>query len=174
VLGILSVAGGLLNLPAFVGGHAALEHWLEPVMAAAMRAFPLALPHGDTEWALIAGAVSIAAVGLLLGWRMTLARPIPTARDAPEDTGFARVLFRKYYVDEIYNAFIVRPLVGISRWVLWKGIDQGVIDGAGANGSAALARGLGWIGSRLQSGQLGFYVAVFLIGAVWLIRAVGR
>ena len=84
------------------------------------------------------------------------------------------MLFRKYYVDEIYDALIVRPLVGLSRLVLWKGVDQGLIDGVGANGSAALARGLGWIGSRLQSGQLGFYMVVFLVGAVWLLRAMVR
>ena len=174
ILGILSVAGGLLNLPAFAGGHHALETWLEPVMAAAQAAMPVEMPHGTTEWLLIAAAVTVALIGLLLGWRTTLARPIPTAAAAPPETGFARVLFRKYYVDEIYDALIVRPLVGISRLVLWKGVDQGLIDGVGANGSASLARGLGWIGSRLQSGQLGFYMVVFLVGAVWLLRAVAR
>jgi NADH-quinone oxidoreductase subunit L len=174
ILGLLSVVGGLLNLPAFAGGHHALETWLEPVMAAAQAVMPVEMPHGTTEWLLIAAAVTVAVVGLLLGWRSTLARPIPTAAAARPETGFARVLFRKYYVDEIYDALIVRPLVGISRWVLWKGVDQGLIDGVGANGSASLARGLGWIGSRLQSGQLGFYLVIFLVGAVWLLRAVAR
>ena len=174
ILGILSVVGGLINLPAFAGGHHALETWLEPVMAAAQAVMPVEMPHGTTEWLLIAAAVTVALIGLLLGWRTTLARPIPVAAAAPPETGFARVLFRKYYVDEIYDALIVRPLVGISRLVLWKGVDQGLIDGVGANGSASLARGLGWIGSRLQSGQLGFYMVVFLVGAVWLLRAVVR
>ena len=174
ILGILSVVGGLINLPAFAGGHHALETWLEPVMAAAQAVMPVEMPHGTTEWLLIAAAVTVALIGLLLGWRTTLARPIPVAATAPPETGFARVLFRKYYVDEIYDALIVRPLVGISRLVLWKGVDQGLIDGVGANGSASLARGLGWIGSRLQSGQLGFYMVVFLVGAVWLLRAVVR
>jgi len=174
ILGLLSVVGGLLNLPGFAGGHHALETWLEPVMAAAQGVMPVEMPHGTTEWLLIAAAVTVAVVGLLLGWRSTLARPIPTAAAARPETGFARVLFRKYYVDEIYDALIVRPLVGISRWVLWKGVDQGLIDGVGANGSASLARGLGWIGSRLQSGQLGFYMVIFLVGAVWLLRAVAR
>jgi NADH-quinone oxidoreductase subunit L len=174
VLGILSVAGGLINLPAFAGGHHQLERWLEPVLSAAQRTFAVTMPHGTSEYVLIAIAVAIAAVGLLLGWRMSLAQQIVPADKAPQDTGFAKLLYRKYYIDEIYDALVVRPLVGISKWVLWKGVDQGLIDGAGANGSAALARGLGWIGSRLQSGQLGFYVAVFLIGAVWLIRSVAR
>jgi hypothetical protein len=50
-------------------------------------------------------------------------------------------------------------------------VDQGLVDGAAVNGSAAFARGLGWLGSRLQSGALGVYVVIFLIGAVWLLRA---
>jgi len=77
-------------------------------------------------------------------------------------------------VDEFYHAVIVRPLVGLSRWVLWRGVDQGLVDGAGVNGSAAIARGLGWLGSRLQTGNLGAYVMVFLFGAVWLLRALTR
>jgi NADH-quinone oxidoreductase subunit L len=174
VLGVLSVAGGLLNLPALVGGGAALGRWLEPVVAVASRQMPLIMPEGSAEWALVASAVIVALAGLLVGWRVTIARPIPTAREAPEEVGFARILNRKYYVDELYDAIIVRPLVGISRWILWKGVDQGLIDGIGANGSAGLMRGLGWLGSRLQSGQLGFYVIVFVLGAVWILRAVAR
>jgi NADH-quinone oxidoreductase subunit L len=173
-LGVLSAVGGLLNLPHWLGGHEALGRWLEPALTAANRNVPVAMPEGSTQWALIGAAVTVAAIGLLLGWRMTLAKPIPTAQAAPPETGFARVLFRKYYVDEIYHALLVRPLVGISRWILWKGVDQGVVDGAAVNGSAAIARALGWIGSRLQSGHVGVYVVVFLIGAVWLLRALAR
>jgi NADH-quinone oxidoreductase subunit L len=173
-LGLLTVVGGLINLPAFAGGHEPLEHWLEPVLAKAHDIMPLVMPQGQTEWLLIGGAVAIAVLGLLLGWKVTLAKPIRAAHEAPLDTGFSLVLFRKYYIDELYDGLIVRPVVAISRFVLWKGVDQGLIDGVGANGSAALARGLGWVGSRLQSGQLGFYVVVFLIGAVWLLRAMAR
>ncbi|HTL04242.1 MAG TPA: hypothetical protein VL241_00725, partial [Gemmatimonadales bacterium] len=169
-----TVAGGLLNLPAFAGGHEGLAHWLEPGLKTALQKVPLVPVEGRTETLLIAGAVIVALAGLLLGWRATLARPIPVAREAPAERGFARVLFHKYYIDELYRAVIVRPLVGISRWILWKGVDQGLVDGAAVNGSAAFMRGLGWLGSRLQSGQLGVYVVIFLIGAVWLLRALAR
>jgi len=64
--------------------------------------------------------------------------------------------------------------VSLSRFVLWKVVDQGVIDGLAVNGSGGLARGLGWLGGRLQSGQLGFYVVVFLVGAVWVLHAIAR
>jgi NADH-quinone oxidoreductase subunit L len=96
------------------------------------------------------------------------------AKEAPPEQGFWRVVYHKYYIDEIYHGLIVRPLVGLSRLVLWKGIDKGLIDGLLVHGSAALARGLGWLGSRLQTGQVGVYVLTFLIGAVWLLRAMAR
>jgi hypothetical protein len=64
--------------------------------------------------------------------------------------------------------------VWISRVVLWKGLDAGVIDTAGVNGSAAVARALGWLGSRLQTGQVGTYVVFFVIGAIAVLAALLR
>jgi len=174
VLGVLSLIGGAINLPTFAGGHHALEERLEPVTAPGAAFARVELPHGATELLLVGGAILIGVVGLVLGYRATLARRIPTASEAPEDTGLARVLNRKYYVDEIYDAAIVRPLVWLSRVVLWKGVDQGVVDGAAVNGTAKLSRGLGWLGSRLQTGQVGVYVVLFLVGALWILRAVTR
>jgi NADH-quinone oxidoreductase subunit L len=174
VLGVLSVVGGALNLPAFIGGNHALEHWLEPVLAPASQFLHLELPHGTTEYILVGSAVLIGAIGLIAGFRMTLASRIVPARDAAPDTGVAKVLLRKYYVDELYDAVIVRPLVWLSRVILWRGVDENLIDGAAVNGSARISRGLGWLGSRLQTGQVGVYVILFLFGALWVLRAMTR
>ena len=174
VLGVLSAIGGVINLPTFAGGHHALETWLEPVTAAGAAFARVELPHGTTELVLVAGAILVGVVGLLLGYRATVARRVLPAREAPEDTGLALVLNRKWYVDEFYDAAIVRPFVWLSRVVLWKGMDQGLVDGAAVNGTAKLSRGLGWLGSRLQTGQVGVYVVLFLVGALWILRAVIR
>jgi NADH-quinone oxidoreductase subunit L len=172
VLGVFSALGGLLNLPRFMGGGGAMEHWLEPVMAPAARTFGLEMPHGNTEFVLIAAAVAIGAVGLVLGWWLTMRQHQLSAAESPADRGFARVLHRKYYVDELYDALIVRPLVWLSRVVLWRGVDQGVVDGAAVNGTARLSRGLGWLGSRLQTGQVGVYIILFLAGVLWVLHTV--
>ena len=172
VLGVLSAVGGMLNLPPFIGGGAALEHWIEPVTAPSAAFFRLQMPQGSTELFLVGAAVLIGVIGLLAGWKATLRRPIPPAAEAPADTGLARLLNRKYYVDEIYDALIVRPVVWLSRVVLWKGVDQGVVDGAAVNGTAKVSQGLGWLGSRLQTGQVGAYVLLFLVGALWILHAI--
>jgi NADH-quinone oxidoreductase subunit L len=172
LLGILSAVGGALNLPEAFGGHQALERWLEPVTAPAAAFTRVEAPHGATEYYLIGAAVLIGIVGLIAGWRATLARPIPTARAAPPERGLALVLNRKYYVDELYDSLVVRPVVWLSRAVLWRGVDQGVVDGAAVNGMARLSQGLGWLGSRLQTGQVGVYIVLFLVGALWILGAV--
>jgi NADH-quinone oxidoreductase subunit L len=173
-LGILTVVGGALNVPELLGGHAWLHHWLEPVTApGAALAAPHHLSRG-VEWTLVAVAVLVAAAGITLAFRLLKpAALVPAAQAAPE-TGLGRLLWKKWYVDEVYDALIVRPLVWLSREVLWKRVDQGLIDGIAVNGAAATSRALGWIGARLQTGQVGFYVVVFMIGVLAVVAAAAR
>ena len=174
VLGVLSAVGGALNLPHLVGGHAALERWLEPVLEPGLRFTHLVMPAGSTEYFLVGAAVAIGALGLFLGFRATLSRPTLPAKEAPADTGLGLVLNRKYYVDELYDAAVVRPIGWLSRVVLWRGVDQGVVDGLAVNGSAWVSRLAGGGLRLLQTGQVGIYVVLFLVGALWILRAVIR
>ena len=79
------------------------------------------------------------------------------------------MLNKAWYVNEIYDALIVRPLVWFSREVLWKFIDQRVIDSATVNGVARGARALGWANRWFQTGQVGVYVAVFVVGVLLIL-----
>ncbi|NUQ11730.1 MAG: NADH-quinone oxidoreductase subunit L [Gemmatimonadaceae bacterium] len=175
VLGVLSVAGGLLNLPAFMGSLSqTLHHWLEPVTGEAA----LRITQGEeahlalgTEGALIGIAVLIAVGGIVYAF-MRLKPAVLLPKDqSPEAHGFERVLEHKYYVDEIYDRTVVKPVVGISTRILWKGMDAGLIDGLLVNGSGYLMRGLGWMGARLQSGQVGTYAWVLVIGVLAVLGA---
>jgi NADH-quinone oxidoreductase subunit L len=166
-LAALTVAGGLLNLP-HVG---TLHQWLEPVTrGAAQLAGEAGLPLG-TELALMALAVLVAATGIWLArTRLQPELLVPAERAKPE-TGWQKLLLEKYRVDEFYDAVVVRPVVWLSRVVLWKGLDAGAIDAAAVNGSAVVARTLGWLGSRLQTGQVGTYVLIFVVGAIAVLGA---
>ncbi|HEU5171567.1 MAG TPA: NADH-quinone oxidoreductase subunit L [Gemmatimonadales bacterium] len=172
ILGGLSVVGGAVNMPEAVGGREALAAWLAPVLEPARALWPLHLPHGTTEYILVGAAVAVGAVGLLVGYRRTLARPIPTPREAPPERGFARVLNRKYYVDEIYDALFVRPLVWLSDRVLWRTVDKAVVDGVLVHGGVFASRWIGRLGSRIQNGQLGVYAVLFVLGAVWVLHTI--
>ena len=82
------------------------------------------------------------------------------------------MLLNKWYVDELYDATIIKPLVGGSRRVLWRFFDAGVIDGAFVNGSAWVMKAFGFVGSAVQTGRLGWYLFVFVIGTLVILRAV--
>ncbi len=176
VLGVLSAVGGFLNVPAFMGGSARLEHWLAPALETppALAAPTTAAAAGAGEWILVALAVAVALVGMVAAWRLLDPATLVPARLAPAETGLGKILWKKWYVDELYDACVVRPLVWLSRRVLWQGIDQGVIDGAGVNGAARTARTLGWLGSRLQSGEVGFYVLWFVVGVLAVLGLAAR
>jgi NADH-quinone oxidoreductase subunit L len=176
ILGALAAVGGWLNLPAFapLGRVGALEHWLDPVVGESTKRVVAGAAETSTslEYSLVGLAVLIAVGGIALAIaRLKPERLVPKREAAPEE-GFEKVLVNKYYVDEIYDKTIVRPVVGTSRSLLWRGIDVGLIDGLGVNGSAYFARFVGWVGSQLQSGQLGTYAWVLALGVLVVIGAV--
>ena len=177
VLGMLSLAGGWLNVPALLSGIGPvgmLDHWLEPVVGeASLRTTLGAAPHlpHQTELVLVGVAIAIAVAGIAFAvWRLKPAALVPK-KDAVPSEGFVRVLENKYFVDEGYDKAFVQPTLGVSRAVLWKGLDNGVIDGLFVNGSALLARAIGWTGSQLQTGQVGTYAWVLLIGVITILGA---
>ena len=169
VLGVLSAIGGILNVPALYHGGEWLHHWLEPVVHPGAALRPEAQLSSATEWMLVGIAVATAIIGMVGAWRLLRPQDLVPARSAPEERGFARVLRNKWYIDEIYDALFVRPLVWVSREVLWKQVDQRVIDGAAVNGAARGARALGWTNRWLQSGQVGTYVAIFVVGVLLIL-----
>jgi NADH-quinone oxidoreductase subunit L len=124
------------------------------------------------EYVLIGAAVVIAAVGILIAWRRLKPEALVPKAQAPASEGFQRVLENKYYVDEMYEKTIIRPTYATSRNLLWRGIDVGLIDGLMVNGSAWFARGVGWMGSALQSGQVGTYAWVLVLGVLAVVGAV--
>ena len=78
----------------------------------------------------------------------------------------------KYYVDEALDRTVVEPTYVVSRSFLWRFVDNGVIDGLFVNGSAALARTFGWIGSRLQTGNTGIYAWSLVVGVLLLLGVI--
>ena len=177
VLGVLSVIGGWLNLPESIklGRIGVLDRWLEPVVGEST----LRITHGvvpetnpTLEYALIGVALAIAIIGIIVAWTMLKRAQLVPKREAKPEEGFERVLANKYYVDEIYDDAVVQPTVAVSRGLLWDGIDTGLIDKVmvGFFG-AKIPRFVGWIGSQLQSGQVGTYAWVLIVGVLFVLGA---
>ena len=185
VLGLLTVIGGWLNLPAVVhevlplGPVAALDRWLAPVTTGTLAAYgvaplaPEAHAAATNEAALIGAAVAVAVLGI--GLAVALLKPAALApKDeyrAPE-SGVERTLRHAYYVDAALERGLARPLGTFSRVVLWRGVDVGIIDGLFVRGAALAARGLAALGSAAQTGRVGNYAWVLALGAIVVIGAV--
>jgi len=172
VLGVLTLLGGALNIPLLFGGGARLEHWLAPVTDVAVA--PAAEASPATERALVVSAVLVAVLGLVAALRLLKPETLVPARLAPPERGLGRLLWNKWYVDELYDAMVVRPVMWLSREVLWKVVDVRVVDGLLVNGTAAASRAVGWVGSRLQTGEVGVYVVLFVVGVIAVVGAVVR
>ena len=155
-LGVLSVVGGVINLP----NALTLEHWLEPVVGEAH------VPHGLTPWILAGIALLVAVLGILVARSLYMTRASSLRRrklhaKAPWLVAAAR---NKFWVDEIYGRGIVLPAKGLALWsanVFDRKVIDGVITGTG--------RLVGRSSERLRGMQTGYvrnYAATFLIGVV--------
>jgi NADH-quinone oxidoreductase subunit L len=176
ILAILSVVGGWVNIPAALPlPHIdALHAWLEPVFEPALHIAEVAgieaahaSPAGGGE-ALWAGLSVLAAlVAITLTLRALVPRVYRPAAESPEPAGFAGVLYHKWYVDELYDRLIVRPLIGLWRGC-WKIVDEKMIDGT-VNGLGNAARVFGWVGGQLQSGRVTTYLVIFMLGTLLVL-----
>jgi NADH-quinone oxidoreductase subunit L len=193
VLAVLSTVGGFIGVPYALsslftdrdinviehtlepvvaqipaGDHAVGEsHGAEPVLTAPeeTHAAPAAMHavHSSeeiTEERMLAGvSVLIALLGIGAGWVLFQRRPL---------LQMPRILENKYYVDEIYDAALIRPIEAVSREGLWKIFDMGVIDGLLHSIGEAVTEA-GRLARYLQAGFVRGYAAIILFGALILI-----
>jgi NADH-quinone oxidoreductase subunit L len=103
---------------------------------------------------------------------MYVAKPGMADAFATSVRGLYALVYNKYFVDEVYDATVVRPLVNGSRAVLWKGVDVAVIDGS-VNGVGARAQNVGAVLRRMQSGNIRSYATWVVFGSVLVIVAMG-
>ena len=171
ILAVLSVVGGWIGWPHFMGGGAWFENWLAPVFAvgehgvAAHGAVAHHAADSTMEWTLAVVSVLWAVLGLILGWFVYYRRAAIADSFRKAGGGFVyRVLLNKYYVDEAYDAAFIRPGYRFSRQVLWKSVDAGLIDGLLVNGSALVVYLLGSVLRLFQNGMIRFYAWTFTIG----------
>ncbi|MCL6506460.1 MAG: NADH-quinone oxidoreductase subunit L [Bryobacteraceae bacterium] len=160
---VMTVPLGALALLSLAGGYFHVPAWLAPM-------FPASEPGHDTL--LVAISVLAGLAGIAAAWWFYVARPGLADRVADRLGVFYRLVYNKYFVDEIYAAAVVRPVVEGSDKLAWRGVDVAVIDGI-VNGVAARAQRTGAVLRRVQSGNVRSYAAWVLFGAVLVIVAFG-
>ncbi len=166
VLGVLSIAGGFIGLPAWLGPNR-FFNFLEPSLALAYRPELGELPHA-TELMFAGLSVAIAVIGIYVAYRIYIQNPGAAAELAARFKAIHRLLLRKYYIDELYDATIVHPTLNASTDLLWKQTDVGVIDRA-VNGAGETIQGLASILKGVQNGLIRSYATWILLGTVALL-----
>ncbi len=164
ILAGLAAIGGFVN-PSLLGGHA-FKHFLEPVVghaqeiAVASTAF--AENHG-VELGLAGLSVAVACLGLFIAWTLYMKRTDVPGKVIEAIPGLHKVVLNKYFIDEIYEASVIKPIHGFSVF-LWKKMDAFVVDGLGVNGPPRVLKALGGIGRMLQSGNVQAYAFWLFVG----------
>jgi NADH-quinone oxidoreductase subunit L len=190
-LAALSVVGGFVGLPAWTGMPNKFEHFLEPVLRLPEGSEPLHHAAGQ-EILFTILSVAISFLGIYVAYRFYVLHPGTADRVTGKIKGFHRLVYRKYYVDEIYDALIVNRTKDVGNACFF--VDSKFVDGlvnltgATTRGTATLSRlfdsyvvdGLvnliGWtnmllnrIATSFQTGLVQRYVLAAVFGIMALI-----
>lgn len=162
VLAILSAIGGIIGIPEVFGGNNWLAQWLSPVLNGVR---PIHLDHA-TEYIIMSVSVGGAVIAILIAYfKYIKGNHVPVA-DAGERSFLANLSYHKFYVDELYNAIIVKPLEKISV-IFYRIFDKKIIDGI-VNGLGLTANESSKGLRLLQSGNVGFYLFMMVVGIIAL------
>jgi NADH-quinone oxidoreductase subunit L len=166
ILAILALAGGWIGIPQALGGADQFAKFLDPVV----KDSALVNPEGSLNQERLFTVLSV--VMALIGWFVAdlLYRRKPGMADRLVEriSGLYGLLVNKYWIDQVYNAVIVAPLLFASRYLLWGAFDRGLVNGGGSM-AAGSVRGLGALVQRVQSGNIRSYAGWLALGAAALL-----
>jgi NADH-quinone oxidoreductase subunit L len=166
VLAALSLLGGFIGVPEVLGGHHFLENFLKPVFEDSSFRIIHHLSH-DTEYILMGVAVAVMALALYYAYKTyVVEKTLPAAEDE-ELKPLHQLVYKKYYVDELYENLITKPLSFIGEG-LHKVVDNQIVDGI-VNGCGTVVNGVSGVVRRAQTGNIGFYVFVMVISIVLIL-----
>jgi len=173
ILAILSIIGGWIGIP-WIESFNLFPQWLEPVMKgkAVVQHMAGGLPvhdvHHSLSFELMLALVSVivAAAGIFIAHKFYLEKPeLPTKLAYGRFFPVYRLVLDKYRIDELYDSLFVKPCLWISQKIMWKFVDEKMIDGT-VNGMASIALIWGKWTRRLQTGYVQNYALMIVIGVM--------
>lgn len=161
ILAFFSVIAGFVGMPVVLGKNLNFfGQFLEPVLRGGHEAH---ISH-NLEWILIGISIGVALLGIIIAWIFYIKSPKIPERLRARFPRTYRLLYNKYYMDEIYNAAFVNPTIKGAETIYDK-FDLKIIDGA-VNGTAHVTGLSGKILSYFQSGLIKDYALIFLLGVI--------
>jgi NADH-quinone oxidoreductase subunit L len=166
VLAVLSVVGGFIGIPEVLGGSHMLNEFLKPVFESSSFRLAHHLSH-ETEYLLMAVAISVMAGAIYLAYTKYVVNEELPAAEGEELKPLHKLVYNKYWIDEIYELLITKPLNMVSD-ILHKIVDNQIVDGL-VNGVGTLSVRIGGGIKYLQNGNIGVYILYMVIGIVVII-----
>ncbi len=164
ILAILSTVAGFIGVPDSLGGHHMLEQFLAPVFKGSAELLKEQPSVKQTELVLMAISVAGAVIALLYARSKYISKNEVPLADTEQRPALENISYHKFYLDEIYDAIVRKPLDALSGF-FYRVIDQlgidGIVNGLG-KGSIEASKGL----RLLQSGNVGFYIFMMVIGII--------
>ena len=167
VLAVLSILGGFIGLPAVFGGHHWLQQWLAPVFQLSAPLLPKADAVASTEITLMILSVAGALIALIYAYLRYVKGGHVPASDEEERPGLVNLSYHKFYIDELYDFLIRKPLDALSVF-FYKVVDLLAIDGI-VNGFGKITLGASKRLRLLQTGNVGFYIFVMVLGIIAIL-----
>jgi len=167
ILAVLSVIGGYVGIPHSLGGSNRFEGFLSSVFEHGHADTHTTSQAMSTEYLLMLISIVVVIIGILVAYRFYIQNLNIPKRLAEKYKFSYRVLFNKYYVDELYAKVFVNPFLSLALF-LWKEFDVLVIDGI-ANGIASVVKGLGMVIRKTQTGYLRNYALSLIFGAMLIL-----
>lgn len=163
ILAVLSFAGGFLNIPELFGGDTAFATYLSPVLHFRSTVQPL---HAETEWAIL--IVSLAMIGWIIYYTfMKFYKNAALPIDESTMNVLQKLIYRKYYIDEIYIALFVKPYSKISE-MFSAVVEQKLMNGI-VNGTGNISVSFGKIIKQIQSGNISLYLFLMISGILLIL-----
>lgn len=158
ILGVLSLIGGVIGLPAVIEE----QNWIRTFLSNSVAELQVHHLEHSTEWILLAVSSLVAILGLTIAFKIYTQK---TVEEEPK--GIKALLYRKYFIDELYNILITKPFQVISARLLVL-IDNRLLDGL-VNGIASAIVALGSALKHWQTGVAQNYALVITIGLILLV-----
>ncbi|MCF8423225.1 MAG: NADH-quinone oxidoreductase subunit L [Bacteroidia bacterium] len=163
VLAVLAVVGGALGLPEFWGTTNWMHHHLDSIIA---HKNPSVLNH-TKEWMLMGIAVCAAVATIMFAYMIYIKNQILPEANDQNLKGIKKLIYNKYYVDELYEMIITKPLDILSE-VFYKFLDLQVVDGI-VNGVGSAVTGVSSLVRKVQTGHIGFYIFGMVLGIIAIL-----
>jgi NADH-quinone oxidoreductase subunit L len=164
ILAVLSIVGGFIGVPEVMGGHHELEQFLAPVFEKSTKILGEHHMSASLEWGLMGASVALALAAMLYAYvKYAKNGSVPVA-DTEERPALTSLSYHKFYLDELYDLIVRKPLDWLSNFfyniIERLGID-GLVNGIG-KGTIETSKGL----RLLQTGNVGFYIFIMVLGVI--------